>query len=414
MDQSQLFHVLLVLLTVIIVSRLLHLILKSVYQPLVICEMLAGILIGPSLVGLISPDFYHYLVPTSIIPSIGIISQLGIIIYIFIVGMEFEFSVLRGSNKAVIIISQASVLIPFTFGILTAFILYNYTTLIPERSFSFSLFMGISMAVTAFPVLARILSDQGLQKSALGSFAMTCAAVNDIVAWCLLAIIIGIVQTTITNAVLTIILTIIYISFMFICIKPLAIRGSTLAIAHSNKYKYEQQIAVLFTALLLSAAVAEYIGIHAIFGAFLLGLVVPRDNKVLNEMADKLKVIISIVFLPAFFAYTGMKTQITLIGSAENWLICLIIIAIATLGKFGGTYITARMCGMNSKIAMSLGFLMNTRGLVELIVLNIGLELGILSQQLFTILVIMALVTTCMTGPMLHLVRKKSFSDKLV
>ncbi|MBP9722124.1 MAG: cation:proton antiporter [Gammaproteobacteria bacterium] len=402
---NPLLHILLGLVVIISTSRLLHIGLKKIYQPRVISEMIAGIAIGPSLLGLFFPEIYHYMFPPNIIPYFGNISQLGIVLYMYLIGLEVDFSLITHSNKTVIAIAKASIIIPFTIGTLLALGLYNYNTQMHPDQISnftvFALFVGISMSITAFPVLARILTDQNMQKTALGSLAMTCAAINDVTAWCLLALIIGITQAVVTNAVITIIATIVFVAIIITILKPLAKQLSDYAVKSS--LSAEPQIALLFVALLIFALVAEYIGIHAIFGAFLLGVITPRNNKAINKMSHSLQDVISIIFLPAFFAYIGMKTQINLIGSLENWLLCGVIIILATIGKFGGTYFTARLFDLNNNLAASLGFLMNTRGLVELVVLNIGLEIGIITPQLFAILVIMALVTTCTTGPALYI-----------
>ena len=405
---SSLYHVLLCLVLIMVTSRLLHQVLKYTFQPLVISEMIAGILIGPSLLGYLSPDLYSYIIPANIIPLINIIAQIGIIIYMFLIGIEFDFTIFKNSNMRIMAIAKSSIAFPFILGVGLAIWLYNNNLMLPDHMVSFSsfaLFIGISMSITAFPVLARILDDQKMQKTKLGMLVLTCAAVNDVIAWCLLAFVIGLVNSVISSAFVTIIATIFYIIIMLIVIKPLIQKFSDYLIQH--KYKEEQQISLVLIALLSSALIAEYIGIHAIFGAFLLGIIMPDNNLVVNTMAHKLKAVICSVFLPAFFAYIGIKTQINLISSLDSLIICGVIITIAIIGKFGGTYMTARLFGMNNRLATSLGILMNTRGLVELIVLNIGLELGIISQQLFTILVIMALFTTCMTGPMLHYIKKK-------
>lgn len=405
---NPLIHILLGLLIIIITSRLFNLVLRYFYQPSVISEMIAGIAIGPSFFGLFFPETYNYIFPDSIIPYFGNISQLGIVLYMFIVGLEVDFTKLKKTNKSIVAIAKASIIIPFTLGALLALWLYDYQGFHSAKMNNFTvfaLFIGISMSITAFPVLARILTDQKLQKSTLGGLAMTCAAVNDVVAWCLLAIIIGITQTFVSSAIVTIFSTLAFIIIMLIFIKPLLQQLSHYICRHN--YTAEQQIALVFIGILTSALMAEYIGIHAIFGAFLLGVITPRDNIIIEKMSHHLQEIVTVIFLPTFFAYIGLKTQINLIGGIENWLLCMVIVVIATLGKFGGTYFTARLFDINHNTAARLSILMNTRGLVELVVLNIGLEAGIITPQLFTILVIMAIITTCTTGPILHMLKPK-------
>ena len=256
------------------------------------------------------------------------------------------------------------------------------------------------MSITAFPVLARILGDRGLQRTPLGTLALTCAAINDAIAWCLLAFVVSVTQAT-----------------------PLAAgahgrahralhradadgwplhRGRGRRPARSIAQRIgEQSVALVLVAVLLSAVATEFIGIHAIFGAFLLGAIIPHDSEVAAHVTERIDDIVRVMFLPAFFAFTGLRTEIGLIQPAEDWLLCGVIIAVATAGKFGGTAIAARLAGCAWRDSAALGILMNTRGLVELIVLNIGLDLGVISPRLFTMLVIMALVTTMMTSPIL-------------
>ncbi len=404
-------QVLVGLLLIIVLARVLHLFLSKLYQPRVISEMIAGILIGPSFFGLFWPEFYNSLFSQATVSYFGIIAQISIIIYMFIIGIKFNSHELQDNNQSVIATAKATVIFPFILGIFTAAWLYThpYFMGIDENDVSFSvfsLFIGVSMSITAFPVLARIITDQNLQNTTLGSLAMTCASLNDVAAWCLLALVIGISKTAVSSAIATIILTVVFIATMMLVIKPLALNLSRYVA--KKHYTDEQQIALILITLLISAILAEYIGIHAIFGAFILGVITPRDNQAINSLVDKLHDVMCVLFLPTFFAYIGIKTQITLINSSTSWLICATIITIAMLGKLGGTYFSARLFGLNKNLALKLGFLMNTRGLVELIVLNIGLEAGIISYQLFAILVVMALVTTCSTGPALHYLKSKA------
>lgn len=405
------------LILIILVARVLNIFLQKIHQPRVISEMLAGILIGPSFFGYFCPDTYSNIFSTNTITYFGIFAQFSIIIYMFIIGVKFDFHRVKDNKKYVIALgtAQSSIILPFCLGILSALWLYNHPAWINISDNSninflvFALFMGVSMSITAFPVLARIVTDQQMHNTTLGSFAMTCASVDDVVAWCLLALVLGMSNAAINGALITIVLTVAFIMLMLLIVKPIAHKVSHNLTKHL--YSAEQQIALWFVALLCSAIAAEYIGIHAIFGAFLFGVIAPRDNKVINDLADKLHDVICVIFLPAFFAYIGIKTQINLLNDFDSWMLCLVIIAIATIGKFGGTYLGGRLFGLDKKLALSLGVLMNTRGLVELIALNIGLEAGIISPRLFTILVVMALVTTFMTGPVLHYLKKNQIAN---
>jgi Kef-type K+ transport system membrane component KefB len=263
---------------------------------------------------------------------------------------------------------------------------------------SFVLFIGIALSITAFPVLARILSDRGMQRTPLGTLALTCAAINDAIAWCLLAFAVSLMQDTPAAALQTAALTAFYIALMLTGGRAIAV----VAVARLDRSARigEQSVALVLVAVLLSSVATEFIGIHAIFGAFLIGTIIPHDSKV-RQVTERIADIVRVMFLPAFFAFTGLRTEVGLIASGRDWLICALIVIVATAGKFGGTAIAAKASGLGWRDSGALGILMNTRGLVELIVLNIGLDLGVITPRLFTMLVIMALVTTLMTSPIL-------------
>ena len=263
---------------------------------------------------------------------------------------------------------------------------------------SFALFIGVAMSITAFPILARILTDQDLDQTDLGVIALSCAATDDVTAWCLLAFVVGVAQAQIDSAVIVGVATILFIAVMFIAVRPLIVKW----IRWAEPRGLDQQATPLLLILLLCSALAtEAIGIHAVFGAFLLGAVIPHDSRVAQSLSVKLHDVVTIMLLPAFFAVTGMNTRIGLISGMESWATCLVIIVVATAGKFGGTLLAARVIGLDWPTSSALGILMNTRGLMELIVLNIGLSLGVITPKLFAMMVIMALVTTIATAPIL-------------
>jgi Kef-type K+ transport system membrane component KefB len=401
---NQLLHVLLALATVIVTARAVGAVFKLLRQPPVIGEVIGGILLGPSFLGTMAPEWYAYVLPPSAAPFLGVIAQLGVIFYMFVVGLELDLKVLRKSGHATLAISHASILVPFLLG--SGLALWIYPTMsTPDISFTaFSLFLGVSMSVTAFPVLARILTDRGIQKSRMGAIALTCAAVDDVTAWCLLAFVVSIVQAKVGGAILTLSLTAVYIAMMFLIGGPVIRR--LVPWLETWDELTEGGIAIFFVGLLLSALATEFIGIHAIFGAFLLGAITPHDSRVAKELTDRIEDLVRIMFLPAFFAFTGMRTQISLVSTQEEWMLCGVIILVATVGKFGGTLAAAKLTGLNWRDSSALGILMNTRGLVELIVLNLGLDLKVISPQLFTMLVIMALVTTFATAPILELITR--------
>ncbi len=397
-------HVLAALLAVIIVGRSLGYLLAKAGQPRVIGEMLAGILLGPSVLGRISPEAMQFLLPSGIIPLLGIISQLGIILYMFLVGLELNVSQLKSKAHASIAISHASILAPFLLG--SGLAIWLHERLAPEGVpfTSFSLFMGVAMAITAFPVLARILADRGIDKTSLGAIAISCAAADDVTAWCLLALVAGVTQSDLSGAIRTSLLAIGYVSAVVLVARNF---GGRIAAFGSSLSSTRLTVWILVT-VLASTLITESIGIHAIFGAFLIGAIIPHDSLISKEFRTKLSDVVSILLLPAFFAVTGMRTQIGLLSSPMDWLVCVAIILVATLGKFGGTLIAAKVAGLDWKTSASLGALMNTRGLMELIVLNVGLDLGIISPTLFTMMVIMALVTTVATTPTLSLIERIS------
>lgn len=397
-------HVLLALAVVIVTVRVMGAVFQYLHQPSVVGEVVGGILLGPSVLGAISPEAYAFLLPAEAAPFLGVIAQLGVVLYMFIVGLHLDLRVLRVRGHATLAISHASIIVPFLLGSVLALVLYRSLAGAGVGFTPFAMFLGVSMSVTAFPVLARILGDKGLHKTELGMLALTCAAVDDATAWCLLAFVVSVSQDTMTRAFVTLALTVAYIAIMFAVVRPLVAR----AVRWLEAVERLDQggLAVIFVALLVSAVATEVIGIHAIFGAFLLGAVIPHQSRVAGHVTERLEGLVRVMFLPAFFAFTGMRTQIGLIDRWQDWMLCALIILVATLGKFGGSFVAARFAGIGRQDSAALGILMNTRGLVELIVLNIGLDMGVISPRLFTMLIVMALVTTFMTTPILDLLMR--------
>ncbi|HXN87092.1 MAG TPA: cation:proton antiporter [Candidatus Binataceae bacterium] len=402
-------HVLLALLIIIILARVLGSVFHYFHQPPVIGEIIAGILLGPSFLGRVAPEVSAYVLPTSVAPFLGVISEVGVILYMFLVGLELDPGLLKRRGHAAVAISHASIIAPFLLGALASLILYPRLSSSDVRFTSFSLFLGVSMSVTAFPVLARILTDRGMHKSRMGAIALTCAAVDDVTAWCMLALVIAIIQARTAGALVTFGFAMAFIAAMIFIVRPVMVR---LTLAYGNTGRLSQGLmAVVFVALLLSAWATDLIGIHAVFGAFALGAVIPHDSGMARELTDRLEDLLIVLLLPAFFAYTGLRTQIGLVSGLEQWTLCGLIIIVASVGKFGGSAIAARITGLNWRDASALGVLMNTRGLVELIVLNIGLDFRVISPTLFAMLVLMALATTLMTTPILDLIAHEMTED---
>lgn len=401
MQPGAIGHVLLALLIVIVLARLLGTAFRVLHQPPVIGEIIAGILLGPSFLGRFAPVASAYILPHSVAPFLGVLSEVGVVLYMFLVGLELDPGLLRRRGHSAVAISHASIIAPFLLGAVLSLFLYPRLSSSEIRFTSFSLFLGVSMSVTAFPVLARILTDRGIHKTRMGAIALTCAAVDDVTAWCMLALVVSIIQAHTAGAVVTFGLALAFIAVMFLVVRPLMVR---LSLAYGNRGRLTQGLmAVMFVTLLLSAWATDLIGIHAVFGAFALGAVIPHDSGMARELTDRLEDLLVVLLLPAFFAYTGLRTQIGLVSGSEQWLLCGLIVLVASAGKFGGSAIAARLTGLNWHDASALGVLMNTRGLVELIVLNIGLDFGVISPTLFAMLVIMALVTTFATTPILDL-----------
>jgi Kef-type K+ transport system membrane component KefB len=401
---SPLVHVLLVLMVVVALGRLLSKLLGRFRQPPVIGEVLAGIALGPSLLGRISPAASDFLLPADVAGYLSILAQLGVILYMFVVGLELNAGLLRDRAHATIAISHASIIAPFLLGALVALWLYPRLSHQQVGFTSFALFLGVAMSVTAFPVLARILTDRGMTKTSLGMVAISCAATDDVTAWCLLALVVGVTQAKVGGALWVIAGTLAFLAVMFLFVRPIVER---LLRRHDGPLT-PGQTALVFVAVLGSALTTEWIGVHAIFGAFLLGAVIPHDSRLARELTGKLEDFVTVLLLPAFFAFTGMRTRIGLLSGLDAWLMCGLLLLVATFGKFGGTLGAARLAGLSWRDSAALGILMNTRGLMELVVLNIGLDLGVISPTLFAMMVVMAVVTTMATTPILAMLTERS------
>ena len=407
---NDLLHVLLALVVVVAAARILGTLFRIARQPPVVGEIIAGILLGPSLLGRIAPVTAGHLFPPTVAPFLNVLAQVGVILYMFLVGLELDPALLRKRGHATVAISHASIVVPFVLGALLALLLYPRLSSSDVSFTSFALFLGVSMSVTAFPVLARILTDRGIHKTRMGVIALTCAAVDDITGWCLLALVVGIARAQSAGGLKTIALALTYVALMVLVVRPAMTR---LALLYGNRGRLTQGVmAVVFVALLLSSFATEFIGIHAIFGAFALGAVIPHDSGMARELTDRLEDMVVVLLLPAFFAFIGLRTQIGLVSGYEQWMLCGLIIAVASAGKFGGGLFASRITGLGWREGSALGVLMNTRGLMELIVLNIGLDLGVISPALFAMLVLMALVTTFATTPILHLITRHEMLEE--
>jgi Kef-type K+ transport system membrane component KefB len=406
---------LLQVIVILFTSRLFGLMIRKLGQQTVIGEIIAGIFLGPSILGWLFPGLSVLIFPQNSFLSLQFLSQIGLAFFMFVIGMELDLSKLKRKTHDAVIISQVSIAFPFFLGTCVSY--YIFRELAPRGiSFlSFALFIGIAMSITAFPVLARIIKERDLTKTPLGVLAITCAAVDDVTAWCMLAAVIAIVKAgSITSSLFTIGLAIAYIVFMLYVIKPLLQKITDKRLKDESIDK--TIIGMSFLLLLLSAYFTEIIGIHALFGSFIAGVIMPNNTRFKEILTDKIEDVSTILLLPIFFAFTGLRTQIGLLTEGHLWVFCILIISVAITGKLIGSAATARFIGRSWKDSLSLGVLMNTRGLIELIVLNIGYDLGILGPEIFAILVLMALFTTFMTGPSLDLINHlyKKFSKSSV
>ncbi|ESU19122.1 Na+/H+-exchanging protein [Flavobacterium cauense R2A-7] len=389
--------------TIVFIARLFGAIFKRIGQPTVIGEILAGIVLGPSVIGNYFPGFSEALFPAASLGNLQFLSQIGLILFMFVVGMELDLKVLQNKAKEAVVISHASIVIPFTLGLVLAY--FIYTEFAPEgvEFISFALFTGIAMSITAFPVLARIVQERGLHKTKLGAMVITCAAADDITAWCILAAVIAIVKAgSFLSSLYIIALAIIYVFLMLKFVKPFLKRIGEL---YDNPDSITKPvIAIFFLTLLISSYATEIIGIHALFGAFMAGVIMPESMRFRNVFIEKVEDVSQVMLLPLFFVFTGLRTQIGLLDDAYLWEVCGYIVLVAVVGKFVGSALTARYVGQSWKDSLTIGALMNTRGLMELVVLNIGYDLGVLKPEIFAMMVIMALATTFMTGPALDLI----------
>ncbi len=394
---------LLQIVVIIATSRIFSYFVRKIGQPMVIGEIIAGIFLGPSILGLFFPEMVNFLFAKESLPAIQLLSQMGLVLFMFIIGMELDLSVLKNKGQAALTISHTTISLLYFLGIVVSYYIYEDYAGEKVQFHVFALFMGISMSITAFPVLARIVQERGLNRTAFGSFIITIAAVDDITAWCILAAVIAIAKAgNATSAVFVVGVTLIYAAIMWWGVRPLLRKMSEIYVSKENLSK--TVVAVIFLMLIFSAYITEMIGIHALFGAFFAGVIMPQNSKFKEIFTEKIEDVSSVLLLPLFFAFTGLRTQIGLINTAEAWWVCGIIIVLSVSGKLIGASFSSRFLGLSWKHSFMIGTLMNTRGLMELIVLNIGYDLGILSPQIFAIMVLMALSTTFMTGPTLNLI----------
>lgn len=392
------------LIIIIITSRVFGYFFKKMGQPTVMGEILAGIFLGPSILGSIFPAYLQAIFPPGSLDTMRILSQIGLILFMFVVGMELDLDILRTKARTAVTISNASIIIPFSLGVCLAYFLHDSYAPKDAPFYAFALFMGIAMSITAFPVLARIIRERALHDKRIEAIAMTSAALNDVTGWVALAFVIAIIKAhSFSNSVYTLLATVAYMVGMVFIVRPLM---NKLAKAQENNFVKQSTIAIIFIVMLLSSLCTELIGVHALFGAFMAGVIMPQQWHFRQIITDKVEDVALILLLPLFFVITGLRTHINTVNTPTLWAVTLLIIFVAVVGKLGGSAVAAKLTGENNYNSLSIGALMNTRGLMELVILNIGYDLNILSQEIFTMMVIMALVTTFMTSPLLNLLDK--------
>ncbi|HEX7839516.1 MAG TPA: cation:proton antiporter [Kofleriaceae bacterium] len=386
---------------IVVVSRVIAIATRRLDQPLVIAEMIGGILLGPSLLGRLLPEFSAVLFAPESLGALRLTSQFGLVFFMFLVGIELDTAHFRRGNWASIAISQSGILTPFVLGSALALWMYPRYGSATTSRIAFALFTGAAMSVTAFPVLARILVESRLLETRIGAITITCAAIDDVTAWCILAFIVGIARhRDASSAILTTAFAAGYVIVAVGLVRP-ALARLARRITDPDAASRRWMPAVL-VAVLLSSWTTEAIGIHALFGGFLFGAILPRERGFASAIAQRLEDLVVVVFLPLFFALSGLNTQIDLVTSNRDWAVCGVVVLVACAGKLGGCSVAARVTGFSWREAGMLGVLMNTRGLMELIVLNIGLEIGVISPVVFSMMVLMALITTFLTTPVLR------------
>jgi Kef-type K+ transport system membrane component KefB len=390
------FLLLLQLVVVVTVARVVGSAFRALGQPRVIGEIVAGLLLGPSFLGWIFPTLTDQLFPVDSLPLLNAFSQFGLVLFMFVVGARLDLMHLRESRHLVALTSITSMVVPFVLGIGLALAIRTQFGVHGRAVWPFALFVGLSLSITAFPVLVRIVAEHGLTRTRLGTVAVACAALDDVTAWIVLALVTAFARADTASAGASLLGVVIYAGVMLGVTRPL-IRWWTARIAD-----VEGRMAVLLIAAIASAAATERLGVHPLFGAFFLGALAPRDQEVERLLITRVEPLVAMLLLPLFFAFTGLRTNVHLLMSPWLAVEAVVILAIAVVGKAASPLLAARVLALSTREAIALGVLMNTRGLVELVVLNIGVDIGLLPPMLFTMLTLMALVTTAMTSPLLR------------
>ena len=389
---------------VVIAARLVGGLFRRLGQPQGVGEMVAGLLLGPSVLGAAAPALSARLFPPESLGFLNSLSQVGLLVFMFLVGLELDPRLLRGRGRTAVVTSHAGIVVPFVLGALLSLLLYPRLAEPGVGFDGFALFMGAAMSVTAFPVLARILTERRLTQTRVGAVATACAAVDDVSAWCILALVVALVGARrgglppwvpIAGAAAFAAAMVFVVRRGLVLLQREFVRAGRLS---------QDLLGVILLVVLAAAWTTEGLGVHALFGAFLAGAVMPKDEAFVRALTGKLEDVTVVLLLPLFFAFTGLRTRVGLLAGPEMWMLTALVIAVAVAGKLGGSAGAARLTGMGWREAGAIGALMNTRGLMELVILNVGLDIGVISPAVFAMMVLMALVTTLMTSPLLELI----------
>jgi len=389
------------LLAVVAASRALRPLCRLTGQPTVVADMAAGILLGPSLLGWLAPGLGGLLFPPDVVAPLTQVAQAAVVLYMFLVGAELDFERARAQLRSIFGIAIAGVAVPVALGAVLAIRLDRALMPAGPPLWQAALFMGVAMAMTAFPVLARILADTRLMATPLGARALSCAAIADVIVWAAVGVVVGAFEQGADGAALAPVVAGGFVAGMLLVVRPLVAHTALSPVGRGPL-----GLPLALAAVIVVALAAQTAGVHAVVGAFLLGLGVPHESALARALTGRLSLPVGVV-LPAFFAVAGLRTQIGLVQGISGWLACVAIIMVATIGKWGATTVAARISGSEWMDATRLGVLMNVRGLMEVVVLNVGLDLGLVSPPLYTMMVLMALATTVMAVPLIRLLAKE-------
>jgi len=387
---------------ILILSRLVGWGLRTLHQPQVMGEIVAGILLGPSLFGWLAPDVSVALFPADSLGPLNMLGQIGVILFIFLVGLKLDLANVWVRGRAVLVIASTSMAVPLILGAGLAMYLYPSLSDTGVTPTVFTLFIGVAMGVTALPVLARILEESRLSETPIGTVALVTAALKDVMAWCLLAGVMALhTHTAVLGAlVLTLVATSLFV-FVMLSLVPRAFHFLEVRYRHSRRFT-DALLALILLTLAGSAWMTEWFGVHALFGAFLAGVALSKGSDLVSEVSAKLEGVTTVILLPIFFASTGLRANFGLIYGTDLWIYFGLILLVAVVGMWGGTTLAARCAGMSWAESTTIGILMNTRGLMEIVILTIGRDMGVISSTMFAMMLLMTLATTCMTTPLLR------------